>query len=59
MAATRREGEASCHLYPEELLTFSRFFENLPHMGYPDSLPVAYEWLEGLFPKKDELNLKN
>ncbi|KAL1997204.1 hypothetical protein VTN49DRAFT_7351 [Thermomyces lanuginosus] len=36
-----------------------RFFENLPHMGYPDSLPVAYEWLEGLFPKNDELNLKN
>ncbi|KAF7593731.1 hypothetical protein BBP40_010906 [Aspergillus hancockii] len=23
-----------------------RFFEGLPHMGYPNSLPVAYRWLE-------------
>ncbi|KAE8330220.1 Alpha/Beta hydrolase protein [Aspergillus sergii] len=27
-----------------------RFFEGLPHMGYPDSLPVAYRWLEDLLP---------
>ncbi|KAJ5836947.1 hypothetical protein N7447_002973 [Penicillium robsamsonii] len=26
----------------------SRFFENRVHMGYPDSLPVAYKWLEGV-----------
>ncbi|KAE8149071.1 Alpha/Beta hydrolase protein [Aspergillus avenaceus] len=25
-----------------------RFFEGLPHMGYPDSLPIAYKWLEEL-----------
>ncbi|KAB8074421.1 Alpha/Beta hydrolase protein [Aspergillus leporis] len=27
-----------------------RFFEGLPHMGYPDSLPVAYTWLESILP---------
>lgn len=27
-------------------LTSRRFFEGLVHMGYPDSLPVAYKWLE-------------
>lgn len=25
-----------------------RFFENLVHMGYPDSLPPAYKWLESV-----------
>jgi hypothetical protein len=25
-----------------------RFFENLVHMGYPHSLPVAYKWLESV-----------
>lgn len=25
-----------------------RFFENLDHMGYPLSLPVAYKWLESV-----------
>ncbi|KAJ5562956.1 hypothetical protein N7535_002599 [Penicillium sp. DV-2018c] len=25
-----------------------RFFENRLHMGYPDSLPVAYKWLESV-----------
>ncbi|OQE24955.1 hypothetical protein PENFLA_c009G05171 [Penicillium flavigenum] len=25
-----------------------RFFENRVHMGYPDSLPVAYKWLESV-----------
>ncbi|KAB8229403.1 heptaketide hydrolyase ayg1 [Aspergillus alliaceus] len=29
-----------------------RFFEGLPHMGYPDSLPVAYKWLEDLLPSE-------
>ncbi|EAL94052.1 heptaketide hydrolyase ayg1 [Aspergillus fumigatus Af293] len=23
-----------------------RFYKGLPHMGYPNSLPVSYEWLE-------------
>lgn len=33
-----------------------RFFEKMVHMGYPDSLPVAYKWLEEvLLPKKAEL----
>ncbi|KAE8382650.1 Alpha/Beta hydrolase protein [Aspergillus bertholletiae] len=27
-----------------------RFFEGLPHMGYPHSLPVAYSWLESILP---------
>ncbi|KAE8356235.1 Alpha/Beta hydrolase protein [Aspergillus coremiiformis] len=27
-----------------------RFFDGLPHMAYPDSLPVAYTWLEGILP---------
>lgn len=26
----------------------ARFFENKVHMGYPDSLPVAYKWLESV-----------
>lgn len=25
-----------------------RFFEGLPHMGYPNSLMVSYKWLEEL-----------
>ncbi|KAJ5343982.1 hypothetical protein MYU51_002041 [Penicillium brevicompactum] len=25
-----------------------RFFENRVHMGYPDTLPVAYKWLESV-----------
>ncbi|KAJ5104621.1 hypothetical protein NUU61_001968 [Penicillium alfredii] len=33
-----------------------RFFENRMHMGYPDSLPVAYKWLEDvLSPNKTAL----
>lgn len=33
-----------------------RFFEGLPHMGYPHSLPVSYEWLENVLGKKDVKN---
>ncbi|KAJ5958191.1 uncharacterized protein N7479_005341 [Penicillium vulpinum] len=33
-----------------------RFFENRVHMGYPDSLPVAYKWLESvLSPNQKEV----
>ncbi|KAF7716417.1 Heptaketide hydrolyase [Penicillium ucsense] len=33
-----------------------RFFEGLVHMGYPHSLPVAYQWLESvLSPNQPEL----
>ncbi|CAL5871260.1 uncharacterized protein PFLUO_LOCUS5508 [Penicillium psychrofluorescens] len=33
-----------------------RFFNGLVHMGYPDSLPVAYKWLEDvLSPNASEL----
>ncbi|KAJ5647212.1 hypothetical protein N7490_003584 [Penicillium lividum] len=33
-----------------------RFFEGMVHMGYPNSLPVSYKWLEDvLSPNKKEL----
>lgn len=33
-----------------------RFFENRVHMGYPETLPVAYKWLESvLSPNKAEV----
>ncbi|KAH8702102.1 conidial pigment biosynthesis protein Ayg1 [Talaromyces proteolyticus] len=36
-----------------------RFIEKLPHMGYPNTLPVAYEWFEKLLAKNAEPGLKN
>lgn len=33
-----------------------RFFEGLPHMGYPNSLPVSYDWLENVLGTKDIKN---
>lgn len=33
-----------------------RFFEGMVHMGYPNSLPVSYKWLEDvLSPNKTEV----
>lgn len=33
-----------------------RFFERMVHMGYPNSLPVAYKWLEEVLSfNKEEL----
>jgi hypothetical protein len=29
-----------------EYTNLCRFHKGLPHMGYPNSLPVSYEWLE-------------
>ncbi|KAJ5795177.1 hypothetical protein N7457_001776 [Penicillium paradoxum] len=36
----------------------ARFFENRVHMGYPDSLPVAYKWLESVL-SPDMKKVKN
>lgn len=32
-----------------------RFFEGLPHMGYPNSLPVSYDWLENVLGNQEDL----
>jgi pimeloyl-ACP methyl ester carboxylesterase len=36
-----------------------RFVEKLAHMGYPDTLAVAYDWLENLLTKGENPGLKN
>jgi hypothetical protein len=51
--------EDSLILFNHGSLKEGRFFEKLPHMGYPDSLPVAYQWFEGLLSKGVSPGLKN
>ncbi|OKL63847.1 hypothetical protein UA08_00430 [Talaromyces atroroseus] len=36
-----------------------RFVEKLAHMGYPDTLAVAYEWFENLLAKDAKPDLRN